>query len=147
MITPEEREEMRKADEEIDKEFDTPEMQRKLHLAEAQRRYYLAHREERLAQNKKWQKEHPEKVKEYGKRSRKKHHEERAKYARDYRLDNPDKERARAKRTYERKKRKKKPLPNQHWKTVLKKTIRAHYNSERGICQWASSKLATESGW
>lgn len=107
MITPEEREEMRKADEEIDKEFDTPEMKRKLHLAEAQHRYYLAHREERLAQSEKWQKEHPDKVKEYGKRSRKNHHEERAKYARDYRLSNPDKERARAKRTYERKKRKK----------------------------------------
>lgn len=95
MFTPEEIEEMRKADAEIDAEFDTPEMKRRLMLAENSHKSYMKHRAQRLAKNKAWQKANPEKVRGYQHKWQSANQEQIREHRKEYRQEHLESVRAR----------------------------------------------------
>ena len=103
-FTADELEEMRKADAEIDAEFDSPELKRKLHKAEYNHEYYLKNREKIYIYNKIYEKSHPEKRCEWCRRYRHKHPEKSRQCSKDYYYRNLEECRERA-RNYQRRKR------------------------------------------
>ena len=103
-FTADELEEIRKADAEIDAEFDSPELKRKLHEAEYNHEYYLKNYEKIRIRNKAYEKSHLEKRREHCRKYQHEHPEKYREYAKDYYYRNLEECRERA-RNYQRRKR------------------------------------------
>ena len=103
-FTADELEEMRKADAEIDAEFDSPELKRRLRKAEYNHEYYLKNREKIHIRNKAYEKSHLEKRREHCRKYQHEHAEKYREYAKNYYYRNLEECRERA-RNYQRCKR------------------------------------------